>query len=244
MQLKNLTILITGGGSGIGLAFTEALLANSNRVIICGRNEEKLKKVQVLYPSLDIIQADITCREDVRKLKTYLMHHYGEINVLINNAGIQKSIDFTDGRDHWEDIAEEINVNLVAQLQLTQQLLPLIALKNGVIINITSALAIVPKKSAPAYCAAKAGLHNFSRTLRYQLRHCPIRVFEVLPALVDTAMTSERPTKDKISPQKLVHCALRGIARNRESIPIGRTRLLLILYRIWPSMAYRILQDQ
>jgi len=244
MQLKSLTILITGGGSGIGLAFAEALLEKSNCVIICGRSESTLQKAQSQHPKLNIFPADITNRDDVRKLKTHLRQHYGQINVLINNAGIQKAIDFADGQDHWDDIAEELIINLVAQLQLTQQLLPLIVTKHGAIINITSALAIVPKKSAPVYCAAKAGLHNFTRTLRYQLRHSPIRVFEILLALVDTAMTAERPAKGKISPQQLVHDALRGIARNRETIPIERTRLLLALHRLWPTLAYRILQDQ
>ena len=244
MKLNDLTILITGGGSGIGLAFAESLLERNNCVIICGRCEATLKQAQSRLPMLNIFPADITKRDDVQQLKEHLRDHYGQINVLINNAGTQKAIDFSDDQDHWDGIAEELNVNLVAQMQLTQQLLPLIVAEKGAIINITSALAIVPKKSTPAYCAAKAGLHNFTRTLRYQLNHSSIKVFEVLPALVDTAMTAGRPAKGKISPQQLVHEALRGIARNRETILIERTRMLLTLHRLWPNLAYRILQDQ
>lgn len=246
MRLNNLTLLITGGSSGIGLAFAEALADCSNRVIICARSHEKLEWARQQNPKLDCHVCDITRKNDVLALFQYVQQQYGRLDLLINNAGIQRVIDFNDGEDHWLGIAEEFTINLIAQVQLTQILLPL--LNHGddesAIVNITSALAVVPKKSSPIYCAAKAGMHNFTRTLRYKMRGTSVRVFEVIPALVDTAMTADRPTKSKISPQRLVRDVIRGILQGRETIAIERSRLLLLLYRLSPSLAYRILSDQ
>lgn len=246
MRLENLTVLITGGASGIGLAFAEALLRHKNRVIICGRNTDKLEQAKRNHPQLDSQCCDITQEHDVMALAQHIRQHYGRLDLLINNAGIQRAIALNDGKVHWTGIAEEFNINLVAQVQITQLLLPLLNHDEGdsAIVNITSALAVAPKQSAPVYCAAKAGLHNFTRTLRHQLRDTSIQVFEVLPALVDTAMTTNRPAKGKISPQRLVRDALQGIARNRSTIAIERTRVLLFIHRLLPRLAYRILRDQ
>lgn len=246
MQLNNLTILITGGSSGIGLAFAEALLQRNNRVIICGRNPDKLERARQQHPQLDSHCCDITRENDVMALAQHIRQHYGRLDLLINNAGIQRAIDLNDGEAHWASIAEEFTINLVAQVQLTQLFLQLLNHDDGesAIVNITSALAVVPKQSAPIYCAAKAGMHNFTRTLRYQLRGTSVRVFEVIPALVDTAMTADRPSKGKISPQRLVRDAIQGITRDRTTIAIERTRLLFFIYRLFPGLAYRILRDQ
>ncbi|WP_303909417.1 SDR family oxidoreductase [Thiohalomonas denitrificans] len=243
MNLNDLTILITGGSSGIGLAFAEALLERDNRVIICGRDSEKLARAHSRNRQLDTVRCDITDAAEVRELFRHLASRYGQINILINNAGIQRQYKLLEQPDLWHTIAEEFSINLVAQVQLTHHLLPLLSRERGAIVNITSALAVVPKQSAPVYCAAKAGLHSFTRTLRYQLRGTPIEVFEVLPALVDTAMTRDRPEKGKISPQRLVDDALRGITKGRHTIPIERTRLLLLIHRLWPRLAYAILRD-
>ena len=246
MQLENRTVLITGGSSGIGLAFAEALLEKNNNIIICGRNPDKLEQAKQHHPQLDCQCCDITDKNDVMALYQHIHQHYGRLDLLVNNAGIQKAVNLNDGDDQWDSIVEEFSINLVAQVQLTQLLLPLLNHNEGdsAVVNITSALAVAPKQSAPVYCAAKAGLHNFTRSLRYQLRGTTIRVFEIIPALVDTAMTANRPHKGKISPQRLVNDALRGIAQNRITIPIERTRLLLFLHRLFPGVAYRILRDQ
>ncbi|MGM0595140.1 MAG: SDR family oxidoreductase [Pseudomonadota bacterium] len=246
MNLNNLTVLITGGSSGIGLAFAEALLEYNNRVVICGRTHDKLEKARQQLPQLDCQICDITQKGDVVALAAHLRREYGKLDLLINNAGVQQAIVLNDGEDHWSDIAAEFDINLVAQVQLTQLLLKLLTHKGGdsAIVNITSALAVTPKRSAPIYCSAKAGMHNFTRTLRYQLHGTSVRVFEVIPALVDTAMTSDRPSQGKISPQRLVSDALRGMMRDHKTIPIERSRLLLLLHRIFPTVAYRILRDQ
>lgn len=244
MKLTNLTALITGGGSGIGLAFANELLARGNRVIICGRSHDRLLAAQETHPGLEAIVCDIAEREEVDTLAREMEERYGCLHLLINNAGIQREVDLLQGGDSRGTVQREIDVNLTAQIQVTQSLLPLMLKSPSAIVNITSALAVVPKKSAPIYCAAKAGLRIFTRCLRYQLQGTGIRVFEVMPALVDTAMTAARPPKGKISPERLVREALRGIQKDRETIYIERTRLLMGIHRVWPGLAYRILRDQ
>lgn len=110
--------------------------------------------------------------------------------------------------NHTDFIEEEVNINLLAQLKLTDRLLPILMSHPGAaIVNITSALALVPKRSAPIYFATKAAMHNFTKALRYQLEDTPVKVFEIIPALVDTEMTKVRG-KDKITPETLRqrHC--------------------------------------
>jgi len=245
MELQNLTILITGGGSGIGLAFAKVLLQRGNRVIICGRHREKLLAAQARYPQLEILGCDITQRADVDALAEFIEERYGNLHMLINNAGIQCKVNLLENTDERDAIEQEIGVNLTAPIQLTQRLLPLLLREPAAIVNLTSALAVVPKQSTPIYCAAKAGLHNFTRTLGYQLRGSGIKVFEVMPALVDTPMTADRPAKKgKISPEQLVKEALRGIEKDRTTIYVERTRLLMAIYRLFPLLAYRILRDE
>ncbi len=244
MNFENQTVLITGGAGGIGLAFAKALAERGNRIIVCGRNADHLATARQNVPDVTAFQCDITNRNQVDDLARLIQDRFGVLHVLINNAGIQRQLDLLDGTEHWDAIQEEINIDLTAQIQVTQRLLPLLTRQTSAIVNVTSALAVVPKRSAPVYCAAKAGLHNFTRTLRDQLRGKPTRVFEVVPALVDTAMTAARPAKGKISPERLVAEALRGIRKNKETIYIERTRLLMAVYRIWPSLAYRVLRGQ
>ncbi len=244
MKLTNQSVLITGGGSGIGLAFAAALLQRGNRVLICGRNEEKLRAAQHEHPGLEIFPCDITEQRQVEELVHFVEDHFGGLTLLFNNAGMQRELNLLQGAAAWPLIAEEITANLTAHIQLTQRFLPLLTAQPSAIVNITSALAVVPKQSAPVYCAAKAGLHNFTRTLRYQLRQTPTRVFEVMPALVDTPMTAHRQVPGKISADRVVAEALRGMAKGRRSIYIERTRLLMALYRLSPAMAYHILRDE
>ena len=113
---------------------------------------------------------------------------------------------------------------------------------SAAIVNITSALAVVPKQSAPIYCATKAALHSFTKALRYQLDGTPVNVFEIIPALVDTAMTKGRG-KGKISADALAKEALRGIESDKYEIQIEKTKLLLALNRILPSVAERIIRN-
>ena len=165
------------------------------------------------------------------------------LNVLINNAGIQYNYDFAEASGQMSRISHEINVNLTAPVQLTALLLPhLLTRPEAAVVNVSSGLGLVPKRSAPVYCATKAGLHLFSKALGYQLAGTSVRVMEVIPPLVDTPMTAGRG-RGKISPEQLVDEFLRGFARNQPEINIGKVGLLRLIQRLSPALADRILRN-
>jgi len=242
MKLSNNVILITGGGSGIGLAFTEKFLELGNDVLICGRDQQKLDAAQAKYPGLKTFRCDLTRPGDTAAMVGKIKSDFPGLNMLINNAGIQHNYRFDDGEDHIAEIDHEINANFSSHLRLTDSLLPLLmAKKEAAVVNISSALSIVPKESAPVYCATKAGMHIFSRALRYQLEHSPVKVFEVVPALVDTAMTKGRG-QGKISPEALVAEAVKGIEHDKFYIRIGKTKALFVIHRLFPFLADKIIR--
>lgn len=243
MKLSDNTVLVTGGGSGIGLALASAFATRGNRVIVCGRNAAKLAAVRAENSAIDTFPCDIASDQDQHRLVEHITQKYPNLNVLINNAGIQHNYDFSDTRSHTGLIEEEVNINLLAHLKLTDRFLPtLMRRPSAAIVNITSALAVVPKQSAPIYCATKAAMHSFTKTLRYQLEDTSVRVFEIVPALVDTDMTQGRG-KGKITPEALAAEALRGIESDKYEIRIEKTKILFALNRILPSVAEKIIRN-
>lgn len=243
MQLTGNTILITGGTSGIGLAMAIAFLEKGNTVLITGRDEQRLNELQHRYPHLKIFKGDLTERDFIKRLASEIEQHFPQLNILINNAGVQYNYLFTEEADVIEKINYEVDLNLKAPMLLTSQLLPTLSKNNqSAIVNVSSGLAIAPKKNGSVYCATKAGLRSYSRTLRYQLEHSSVKVFDLIPALIDTPMTEGRG-KGKISPQQLVTEFLKKFSKNRYEIYIGKTRLFKWIYRIGPSMAYRIMKN-
>lgn len=243
MKLRDNTVFITGGGSGIGLALAKALALRGNIVIVMGRNAQKLEAVQKENPTLLTYTSDIASDEDQQRLVESVTLKYPNLNILINNAGIQHNYDFADTKSHLGLINEEVNVNFLAHIKLIDRFLPnLLRRPSAAIVNVTSALALVPKQSAPIYAATKAAMHCFTKALRYQLEKTPIKVFEIIPALVDTAMTQGRG-KGKISPDALAEEALRGFASDEYEIRIGKTKILFALHRFLPSVAERIIRN-
>lgn len=243
MKLGGNTVLVTGGGSGIGFALARAFASHGSEVVICGRNAEKLEAARKACPALAVFPCDVANDQDQHRLVEHITRMYPKLNVLINNAGIQHACDFSDSRNHAALIEEEININFLAQVKLTDRLLPtLLAGQDAAIVNVTSALAVVPKQSAPIYCATKAAMHSFTKALRYQLEGSPAKVFEIIPALVDTDMTKGRG-KGKITPEALAAEALRGIESGRLEIRIEKTKLLFALNRLLPSLAERIIRN-
>lgn len=244
MNLSDNTILITGGGSGIGLALAKAFASHSrNTVVVCGRKARKLEDVHKENPAIITVPCDIASDSDQQRLIETVTQKYPNLNVLINNAGIQHNYNFSDMQSHADLIEEEVNINFLAHAKLTDRLLPVLMQQpNAAIVNITSALAVVPKQSAPIYCATKAAMHNFTRALRYQLENTPVKVFEIIPALVDTEMTKGRG-KGKITPEALAAEALRGIESNKYEIRIAKTKILFALHRLLPTLAERIIRN-
>lgn len=186
MNISGNTVLITGGGSGIGRAFAERFLKAGSRVIICGRREDVLKDAQARHPELGIRVCDVAQADQRKDLYEWALQTYPALNVIINNAGIQQRIPLA-GQPDWEEMDQEISVNLDAPIHLSTLFIPhLLKQTNPVIMNITSGLVFVPLASVPVYCATKAALHSFTLSLRHQLKDTPVSVIEVIPPAVNT----------------------------------------------------------
>ncbi|MGI9547782.1 MAG: SDR family oxidoreductase [Flavobacteriaceae bacterium] len=243
MEITNNTILLTGGTSGIGLELLRQFYALGNKLIVASRNPEKLNDLHTEFPRVSTVVCDLADSQAVRSLLGHCLNTYPEINMLINNAGIQYNYNFVDEEDGFHKISREIKVNFTSPVHLIYGLLPhLCSKKQAAIINVTSALAFHPKKSAPVYCASKAALHNISKSLRYQLKNSPVKVFEIIPPLVETPMTKGRGS-GKLSTKQLVDEFMRNFKRNKYESNIGKTKLLRLIGRIYPRAADQILKN-
>ncbi|OPH54841.1 short-chain dehydrogenase [Paenibacillus ferrarius] len=191
MKLSGNTILITGGGSGIGLAFAERFIKAGNKVIITGRRENVLQNAKEAFPSLITHVSDLDIESERVALFDWVTANYPEINVLVNNAGIQQRFNVlkTDANSNWNYFSKEIATNLEAPIHLSMLFSSLFASKEeAAIINVTSGLAFTPFAIAPIYSATKAALHSFTMSLRLQLSDTSVEVIEVAPPAVNTAL--------------------------------------------------------
>jgi uncharacterized oxidoreductase len=192
MKTTGNTILITGGTSGIGLAFAEELLRLGNTVIICGRRQDRLAKIEQEHKGIITQACDVAEAEDREKLASWVISHYPNVNVLINNAGLQLLTDLTKPIN-VNRVNNEIATNLTAPIHLASLFAQhLSAKQEAAIINISSGLAFVPIAFMPVYCATKAAIHSITLSLRHQLKHTPVKVFEIAPPAVDTELGSDR----------------------------------------------------
>jgi uncharacterized oxidoreductase len=236
MKSSHQVVLITGGATGIGFALARKFHAAGNRVILVGRSQEALSKAIDALPGVEALAADVSLPSDRRRMVSM----FPDISVLVNNAGIQVNTPIVSTPP--ETIEQELSINFLAPVLLTREFLPnLLKQPSAAIINVSSGLALVPKEVAAVYCASKAALHSFSKSLRWQLESSGIRVFEVLPPLVETAMTAGRG-KSKISAEKLAEEFWNGFEADRYQMLIGKTKLLSLVNRLAPSVAERIMR--
>ncbi|MGB5236968.1 MAG: SDR family NAD(P)-dependent oxidoreductase [Flavobacteriaceae bacterium] len=243
MQAHGNTILLTGGTSGIGLELLRQFYIEGNKLIVASSNPDRLNKLHTEFPKVSTVVCDLANPKSLRKLLEHCLNTYPEINILINNAGIQYNYQWIEEDDGFHRISREIRVNLTSPMHLIYGMLPQLSTKEqAAIVNVTSALAFHPKRSAPVYCASKAALHNLSKTLRYQLEGTSVKVFEIIPPLVDTPMTKGRG-KNKLSPKEVVDEFMIGFRKNRYEISVGKAKWLRRIGRIYPRLADRILKN-
>jgi len=190
------TILITGGGSGIGRGLAEAFHNLGNTVIIAGRRKEMLDAVTSAHPGM---QAEILDVQDPGKLRAFasdIVAKYPALNILVNMAGIMKPEDLNVVAD-LAVIDSTIATNLTAPLQLTALLLPHLKQQaEATVMTVTSGLAFTPLALTPTYCATKAAIHSWSMSLRYQLKDTSVEVLELVPPYVQTELMGDHQTSD------------------------------------------------
>lgn len=189
MKLSGNTILITGGNAGIGLAFAERFIKAGNQVMVCGRREKVLQEAKEKFPSLITRVCDLSNESERAGLFDWVTTNYPDVNVLINNAGIQQRFNVlkADAKNDWSYYNKEITTNTEAPFHLSMLFAPFFASKEeAAIINVTSGLAFTPFVIAPIYSATKAALHSFTMSLRHQLSATSVEVIEVAPPAVNT----------------------------------------------------------
>jgi len=227
MQLSGHHILITGGTSGIGAALATAFHKRGNKVGICGRRTERLKEMQARLPGIKTLACDISQDAGRHALLEWAQKEMPLLNMLVNNAGIQRDIDLTQGLDEYMSGENEIRVNLQSPIELTGLFAPFIRKNNNpTLINVSSGLGFVPAAAMPVYSATKAGMHAFTMAIRQQFQKIGIRVYEIIPPAIDTELNPQGRAKRgnfraNLAPEAFVEGVLKALADDVPEIGYG-----------------------
>jgi short-subunit dehydrogenase involved in D-alanine esterification of teichoic acids len=234
MRLAERRILITGGGSGIGLALARAL-APENTVVIAGRDERKLEEARASTPRLRTLRLDVTSEEDARRAIGWVDEHLGGLDLLVNSAGVFRSGGF-DEPGAEQAAFEEVEINLLGSVRMTRLALPLLRRSDdAAVVLLSSALALVSSPRMAVYAATKAAIHSLARSLRTELDG-QVKVFDVLPPWVESDLS--RTVKGaKITPDRVAAEILAGLRKDRFEIRVGRIKQLAVIGRISPRLA-------
>jgi uncharacterized oxidoreductase len=245
MKLINKTILITGGGAGIGLALATVLAKQNNKVIITGRSLDKLQEAKKLIPSLQFFQSDVADPVSIDLLFEQLKQQGVVLDVLFNNAGVIETWDIANQFIPSAAIFNKIDTNLAGPISIVQQFIHQAdRSKENYIINVTTDAAIMPVPILPLYSSSKAGLSAFTQALRMQLTGSKFKVVEIIPPAVETKMTTE----DLNNTTKLVkpdHFALNVVkkieAGKLEYAPSINAMLLKLIRRFFPKSGLKLI---
>ena len=221
MDLSSRTVLVTGGGSGIGLALARRLRNAGSRVIVCGRRADRLREVEAAEPGIGTRVCDLADEAGRRSLVDWAVAEYPELDVLVNNAGIQRRVDLAAAQDA-AGIRAEIAINLEAPIHLASLVIPHFRKRpNAAIVNVTSGLSFSPLARVAVYCATKAALHSFTLSLRKQLEGTGVEVIEIIPPAVDTDLGGPGLHKFGVSVDSLLDFVMPRLASGETEIAYG-----------------------
>lgn len=223
MKTTNNTILITGGSAGIGLAFAQSLIAAGNKVIITGRNAERLEKAKATLGDVITITSDVSDEAEINKLVKRIETDFPDLNIVINNAGSAYKYTLNAGENAADKAKEEIQTNYLSVISLNEKLLPVLQKKESAIVNVSSIVSFVPASNIPTYSASKAALHSYSQSLRFTLQATPVKVFEVMPPLVNTDFSKEIGGEKGIPPSAVADQFLHALQHNEYEVHVGQT---------------------
>ncbi|WP_428390537.1 SDR family oxidoreductase [Lichenicoccus sp.] len=240
MKLEHRTVLITGGTSGIGLELARRLLERKNTVIVTGRDQDRLRAATQALPGVHAFRSDVSDPKAIAGLHEAVLSRFPALDTLINNAGIMRSLKLSEKRD-LEDVTREIEINLSGPMRMVQQFLPHLRSRPGaLVVNVSSGLAFIPLPVAPVYCAAKAGIHSFTQSLRIQLLGTGVTVVELAPPGVETPLlrgefADEMRGRKAMSVQVLAKHAIAGIEAGKLEIRPGLSNVLKAMSRVAPQ---------
>jgi uncharacterized oxidoreductase len=240
MKLTGNTILITGGGTGIGLAMAGAFLERGNRVAICGRRQEKLDEACRVQPELRAYRCDVSDAAQRKGLLEAVLADGFAPNVLINNAAIMRTYDLSGLQAlDLQRVEGDVKTNLLAPVALIDLFLPLLLEQVApVIMNVSSPGGVVPIANVPVYCASKAALDSYTRSLRYQLEG-RVEVIDMYPPSVETAMMDKVEIR-KVGPEVFVRDLIKGLEKGGDEIWVGEGKYLNWIHRISRRLAFHI----
>jgi uncharacterized oxidoreductase len=240
MKLKNNTVLITGGSSGIGLELSKALIQKGNTVIICGKTNEKLMAAKKAEPKLITYQCDLSDSKECLDFAKRIKENHPKLNVLVNNAAIVNKIDFLKEENAIELAENEYQTNLLAPIRLIKLLYNTInANESPTIINVTTGLIYAPRVIYPFYNSSKSALHSFTQTLRMSLREEKIKVIEVMFPAVNTPWHKGAPPKIAIPVDDAVNKMIKELEKGKPEIRVGGAKILYLVSRIAPGFALK-----
>jgi uncharacterized oxidoreductase len=223
MKLINNKILITGGASGIGFGLTERFIQENNTVIICGRRETALQEVKEKFPSVITKVCDLSIEEERIELYKWISKNHSDLNVLVNNAGIQNWMSISDD-NFYEKASTEVNTNILAPIHLTNLFIGLKSLDT--IINVTSGLAFVQLSKVPVYCATKAFFHSFTLSLRHMLKSKNIEVIEMIPPALNTDLGGKGLHDGQPAVSDFVNSVFQQIKEGKLELTFGYSEIL------------------
>jgi len=197
MKMTDNTILITGGGSGIGRGLAEAFHRLGNQVIIAGRGKKTLDETTAANPGMKSVTLDVADPKSIQSFAARVTKDFPALNVIINNAGIMKPEDLLEAPNYLSDAEAIVTTNLLGPIRLTAALLPSLRKQpSATIMNLSSGLAFVPLAMTPTYCATKAAIHSYTQSLRYQLKSTKVEVIELIPPYVQTTLMGDQQAED------------------------------------------------
>lgn len=225
MKVSGKTILITGGGYGIGLEFTKLFSRHQNRVIIVGRKPDPIAHAAATTANVTAIPCDITDEAQVKQLVRTIEADFGGLSIVINNAAIGYMYDLATKPGHFEKASAEMLTNYLSVVRLNELLLPTLKKQEeAAIVNISSIVAYAPMLAIPTYSATKAALHIYTQALRVSLaKETRVKVFEVMPPVVNTESSQGIGGAQGVSPVLVAQSLLKGIRNDQYCIRIGRT---------------------
>jgi uncharacterized oxidoreductase len=242
MKLTGRTILVTGGSAGIGLAFALKFLELGNEVIVTGRRQSALDDLERIHPKLKTIQSDVADPAQIAALARRMKAEYPTLDVLMNNAGIMLHKNLRVPATDLEGLMTEMNVNVGGVIRTTSAFIDILAANKGTVINVSSALAFVPLPSAPVYCAAKAAVHSYTQSLRFQLEGTGVEVIELMPPAVNTDLSAELANGDGftlLTTDELVKQSFASLKKGALEVRPGQAKLLALMRRIAPDYINR-----